>query len=194
MGIPTENFEVVNVNQGFGNISTRILESINKKFPIIKDGVVNLNGRKHIGKSIDNDKFLLTEKEYEKIAPSLKAESNKLVELLGVRFKEMEVPFSEEVKIDELLAVKIYEEYAEPHTSRLILSFIKSHSSFPISKLCNYFKENVLVLRDVAILLEDENILDALHYMKLARLIRPDGIQINNKIAEYEEIIKQNSL
>ncbi len=185
-----EPLKIINSNEGFGNVSTRALAHLNQEFIIIKEGKLNPKRRNRFTRPVDGEKFLLTENEFSKISSALKDENNKLEKLLGVGFVDKEYKLSKQIHLDKETALKVYNEYAEPHTSISLLSFINDNSSFPLFEFSEFFNDNADVLRDIATVLEDRELILALKCMKKAEAIRPNGPTILKKIEQYEQRLR----
>ncbi|GHA39847.1 hypothetical protein ACFFLZ_00620 [Photobacterium aphoticum] len=186
LGIKCSDFTLTKSNEGLGNLSTRALSNLNKNFPIIKDGAINPNGRCFFYTSIDNEKFLLTQQEFQRFKKDVDKENEDYGFLLGADFQDKSIEYSQELRISIDMAVKIYQDYAQSHTSHALLKFIAKYASFPLHYLAEHFPENVEVLRDLALVLEDVNINKSYELMLCARNLRPRGPLINSKISYYE--------
>lgn len=189
IGIRTDNVTLINSNEGFGNLSTRVLAHLNLQFPIIKNGLLYEKRRKNFTSSVDKEKFLLTNEEFESIKNKIEFENSKYGSLLGNDFKDTSIDFSKPINLKIEEAVNVYNNYSESHTSISLLRFINANSKFSLYLMCDFFHDNAEVLRNIAVVLEKDDIEHALKAMSQAKLIRPNGPLINKKIKDYEAIL-----
>lgn len=188
VGVPTSEIKVTSTNEGIGNKTTRLYLAINERYPIIDKGKLNPKGRVKKVINFDNDKFLLTEPELQKVLPQLKVENKRMQNLLGDEFCDKSFPTSINIFLSKKEALDMYVKAAKPgHVSRMVLDFILEHADFALEELCDSDCVNPELLRDVALHLEPIDITAALSYMKRAQLYRPNGSVINKKIKQYRQ-------
>nr|WP_320136758.1 hypothetical protein [uncultured Amphritea sp.] len=166
LGIDCNKLNIIQGNEGLGNLSTRALANLNISFPIVKEGKLYNNRRGFFSGSVDSERFLLTEKELDVVKPALLKENSLLGDVLGEKFTDKNFPCSNELKIDIYDAVKIYSMYKESHTSLEILRFIQKHSVFNIANMCYYFSNDVIFLKDIELLSKEYGFLLPRSYMR----------------------------
>ena len=157
--------DIVRMNAGGSNSVVRLQNYINRKHPLVVDGMLNLDHRKL--PEIEGDKFLLTKEEFCLIAHYLDEENSCFLNRLAPGFCNDTFPVSEELDLARLMEL-IYEclpEFVSPQT--------------------------VDWLRSQAVLSEKSgNIKQAKDLMSLACFLRPTGEFIKQKLDEYKNRLR----
>jgi hypothetical protein len=129
MGIDTKGIGIHNVNEGIGNLSTRLYARINAQYPIVKDGLMNKHGRDRAVIDFDDKKFFLTRAELEVMRDQLDHENSRLATLLGPEFKDLDYPISEQLSITKEQAIEIMKHAPRPvHVTDAVSAFLAEHT------------------------------------------------------------------
>lgn len=192
IGICSENIEILNSNEGFGNQSTRVLSFLNQRYPNIINGQINPKGRGIFNKSVDWDKFLLTEIELLDIQAALNEENRNLRELLGDNFcdKKYDSVVASEIPLE--LANKIIEEYSKPHTLNDLIIYLIKNRNFDFIDFFNTNNFSAETYRDIAMSLIETDPNNGLIFIEQARILRPNGPLINTIYNKLNDILKKH--
>ncbi|MAT91964.1 MAG: hypothetical protein CME59_05140 [Halioglobus sp.] len=126
--VKKEKIEIQAVNEGLGNITTRLYAAINREYPVILHGRLNPDGREPGVRNFDDNKFLLTRDEIAQIRAQLDRENAKIAALLGAEFTDSSYPFSESFTIDLDTAARMLTEVTEkPHVRQVVKAFLLRH-------------------------------------------------------------------
>lgn len=188
VGVDASKIRVVNQNEGFGNLSTRMLSFLNESHPVIVNDALNPKGRGIFQNSIDDQKFLLTKTELQQSTKELDAENEEYLKLLGEDFCDQDYKTVDDVSINLSMALALVEAYTNEFTYIQGLIYVLKHRDFDVVDLIAKLPANADVFRDIAIRLKNSHDI-ALPFITAAKKTRPNGPRI---LALYEEI-KQRS-
>lgn len=117
------------LNEGLGNITTRLYAEINKTHPVIFRGKLNPLGRDREVVNFDEGKFLLTPQELASMMDAIELENSEYLRLLGKEFTDSKYPTSKPFFIDLELASKILTGASRPpHVREAVEGFLSRHS------------------------------------------------------------------
>lgn len=170
VGMNTEDFTIVDANEGMSNTLVRAQAAVNHHSPHIIEGRSNDNWRSLRDKDAGcfNSKFLLTEEEFETIRLDIEKENQWFNDVLGEAFTDKSIKFSD--------SSTVYDELA---TYLLKPKDLKDKDADS--------------LRDAAIQLEHTDMNLALNLMKLASKARPHGPFIKRKLAYYRKVLSEKT-
>tara|TARA_R110002012_G_C11597668_1_gene606964 strand:- start:179 stop:1342 length:1164 start_codon:yes stop_codon:yes gene_type:complete len=188
IGVRSEDIELQNSNEGFGNQATRVLSFLNQHHPNIVNGQINPKGRGIFSKSVDNNKFLLTQTELRAIKEQLDDENESLKELLGEKFCDEKYDSVSSSNISLSLANEIIKEYSKPHTLDTLILYLVKNGNFDLIQFFNTNKFSVETYRNVAISLKSAAPDKAFQFVRQAKLLRPNGPLINEIYDELSNI------
>lgn len=203
LGIDTTNFDVINTNEGLGNLTTRLLNYINKKVPSIQNGELNpkRDNIHHFDSTYncDSEKFLLTTGELAQVKEILDNENTIIGKELGTEFTDNDYPVAGENNPPDSFIEQVIERFKDSPQAmkRAVYHYIITECEYSNeSRLDSFFNNkcaqlNADILRNTAILWENSNIHNALTFMRLAKEYRPNGPYILQKIEEYQKQLKQ---
>jgi hypothetical protein len=199
IGVDSLDDEYVKVNEGIGNLTTRLYASINGRYPIIHDGALNELGRMRAVARFDSDRFLLTAREVEAIKEELDKENQQLGSLLGSAFMDTEYKTSKPLIIGRELALEILANACRPvHIADAVVDFLVEHGdgAWKVSELFAPLMQASLLsagavdyLKEQALANERSNLPLAYELMTFAGRSRPDGAFIQEKLAEYQQAL-----
>jgi hypothetical protein len=192
VGVDAGNFEWVSANAGLGNVTTRLYAHLNILHPVIKDGKLYEKPRSRKTINIDDNKFLLTAGELDRIREGLDVENARLRLLLGEEFTDKNYPVSEPFSLTREKSHEIYRRFCKPaYVSPSLIAFIENHADCSLFELGLEYNSDVEFLRDIAVHLEGKKeIGNAFELMTLAHDARPDGSFIKKKVREYKVILE----
>lgn len=203
LDIDTTNFEVINTNEGLGNLTTRLLNHVNKKVPSIQNGLLNPK-RENIHHfdstyNCDSEKFFLTNSELTRVKETLDNENMIIAQELGVEFTDRNYPVASEDLPSPSFIEQIIDRFKDSPQAmkRAVYDYILEECEYSDeNNLDSFFNNrcaqlNADILRNTAILWENTNIHNALTFMELAKKYRPNGEFILQKIEEYHKKLKQ---
>jgi len=128
-GVNPTRIEPTSINEGLGNITTRLYAALNAQYPVILRGELNPMGRDKEVINFDQTKFLLTAPEVAAIRNELDAENEAIRALLGDSFADDNYPVSEPVSLDfEMAGHMLVEASRPPHVRDAVERFLLEHS------------------------------------------------------------------
>ena len=126
----------------------------------------------------------------------LAEENNKIKSLTGIEFTtEMKYSGDPRLTIEEVETIIQKSVGINVWMKVLVWEYIEANSDASINEKKRFFNTSddlmdVDVLRDTAIMWEKKDPGRAYQFIKLAKLIRPDGVLINEKFDEYRKKLK----
>lgn len=178
IGLNPKDFRLVSNNEGFGNLTTRFLAALNSTHPNIINGKINPEGRGYYQKSLDQDKFLLTQSEMQSICQELNTENQKLKHLLDDSFCDEFYPTLPKPKVTRQQADKLLADYTNEYTYPASMRFILKHADFNVIPFVLQQADNPPVFRNLAQEFKTTDLAAAMALIAAARRGRPNGPKI----------------
>lgn len=143
-----------------------------------------------------NDKFYLTKQEALRFIDFISSEKQKIKSMTGIEFNaEMRFSGDPGLTLEEVETVIEKSVGMNAWMKILIWEYIEANSDASRNEKKRFFSSDddlmdADILRDTAIMWEKKDLDRAYQFMKLAKLIRPDGVRINEKLDEYRKKLK----
>lgn len=188
IGINPTGFNLINSNEGFGNISTRFLAHLNLTHPSIINGQLNPEGRGFFSESVDKEKFFLNNKELQTVVEELNAENENIKVLLGDNFCDQKYPTTGALKFNLALAHKLIKAHTNKFTYIRGLIYVLNRRDLEVNELILKLEQNADTFRQVANRFKDKDIKVAFAFIAAAKRVRPNGPAICKL---YDELAKE---
>ncbi|TKF67360.1 hypothetical protein FCV55_16220 [Vibrio sp. F13] len=178
-----DSLKEVRSNNGLNNLSTRLYSFLNVKHPNIVDGKLNPLGRGFNTIDLDDNKFLLTERELHKVRSELDNENKLFKDSFGGDYCDATYPTAEETKISIIQSYEAYNFHRNSNLAESILLFVELYRDFEWDELIDYAyqKEDADILRDIALYEITSKDLATKSIVR-ALILRPKG-KVINKLA-----------
>ena len=185
-------------NKGLSNKLARLGEYINNIEPFRVNDKTNPFRSYFRLKDLEfgNDKFYLTKQEALRFIDFISSEKQKIKSMTGIEFNaEMRFSGDPGLTLEEVETVIEKSVGMNAWMKILIWEYIEANSDASRNEKKRFFSSDddlmdADILRDTAIMWEKKDLDRAYQFMKLAKLIRPDGVRINEKLDEYRKKLK----
>lgn len=182
-------------NQRISNKLARLGEYLNQFEPSGNTGFARKYFRlKDL--EFNKDKFYLKQEEASRFTDFITEEKQRIKSMTGLEF-DTKMQYSGDPRLSMNEVEILIQKSVGMNTwmKALVWEYIEANSDATRKEKKRFFTSDddfmdVDLLRDTAIMWEKKDMRRAYQFMKLARLIRPDGVRINEKLDEYRKKLK----